>query len=54
MYVPGALAASARVLGRVATAVENFLDVMMWPDVAAGHGTDQRADVNRRGSGAVR
>ncbi|HEX2774509.1 MAG TPA: alpha/beta hydrolase [Micromonosporaceae bacterium] len=37
MYVPGPLAASAQVLGRVATAVENFLDSVVWPDAAAGH-----------------
>lgn len=31
MYVPGRLAASAEVLGRVATAVEDFLDQVVWP-----------------------
>jgi hypothetical protein len=31
MYVPGPLAASAAVLGRVATAVEDFLDEVVWP-----------------------
>lgn len=31
MYVPGPLAASAAVLGRVATAVEKFLDEVVWP-----------------------
>jgi pimeloyl-ACP methyl ester carboxylesterase len=31
MYVPGPLAASAEVLGRVATAVEEFLDEVVWP-----------------------
>lgn len=31
MYVPGPLAASAAVLGRVATAVESFLDDEVWP-----------------------
>jgi hypothetical protein len=31
MYVPGPLAASAEVLGRVATAVEAFLDNVVWP-----------------------
>jgi hypothetical protein len=30
MYVPGRLAASAAVLGRVATAVEDFLDLTVW------------------------
>lgn len=31
MYVPGPLAGSAAVLGRVATAVEEFLDQVVWP-----------------------
>jgi hypothetical protein len=31
MYVPGPLASSAAVLGRVATAVEEFLDGVLWP-----------------------
>jgi hypothetical protein len=31
MYVPGPLAASAAVLGQVATAVEDFLDEVVWP-----------------------
>jgi len=31
MYVPGRLAASAAVLGEVATAVEDFLDQVVWP-----------------------
>lgn len=31
MFVPGRLAASAAVLGRVATAVEDFLDDHVWP-----------------------
>lgn len=31
MYVPGPLAESAHVLGRVATAVEEFLDGVVWP-----------------------
>ncbi|HEX7745881.1 MAG TPA: alpha/beta hydrolase [Micromonosporaceae bacterium] len=31
MYVPGPLAGSAEVLGRVATAVEGFLDDVVWP-----------------------
>jgi hypothetical protein len=31
MYVPGRLAASAGVLGQVATAVEDFLDNVVWP-----------------------
>lgn len=31
MYVPGRLAESAAVLGRVATAVEDFLDDAVWP-----------------------
>jgi hypothetical protein len=31
MYVPGRLAACAAVLGRVATAVEDFLDAAVWP-----------------------
>lgn len=31
MFVPGPLAASADVLGRVATAVEGFLDDVVWP-----------------------
>ncbi len=31
MYVPGRLAASAAVLGQVATAVEDFLDQVIWP-----------------------
>jgi hypothetical protein len=31
LYVPGRLAASAEVLGRVATAVEDFLDETVWP-----------------------
>ncbi|ONI78170.1 alpha/beta hydrolase [Kribbella sp. ALI-6-A] len=30
MFVPGRLAASAAVLGQVATAVENFLDEVVW------------------------
>jgi hypothetical protein len=30
MYVPGPLAASTAVLGQVATAVENFLDEVVW------------------------
>jgi pimeloyl-ACP methyl ester carboxylesterase len=30
MYVPGPLARSAEVLGRVATAVEEFLDGTVW------------------------
>jgi hypothetical protein len=30
MYVPGPLAASATVLGRVATAIEEFLDDVLW------------------------
>ncbi|OLF11366.1 alpha/beta hydrolase [Actinophytocola xanthii] len=34
MYVPGRLAASAAVLGRVATAVEDFLDEVVWPGTA--------------------
>ena len=31
MYVPGRLAASTAVLGEVATAVEDFLDEVVWP-----------------------
>lgn len=31
MYLPGRLAASASALGRVATAVEDFLDTVVWP-----------------------
>lgn len=31
MYVPGRLAASAEVLGQVATAVEDFLNQVVWP-----------------------
>jgi hypothetical protein len=31
MFVPGPLAASATVLGQVATAVEEFLDEIVWP-----------------------
>jgi hypothetical protein len=31
MYVPGRLAASAGVLGEVATAAEDFLDRVVWP-----------------------
>jgi hypothetical protein len=31
MYVPGRLAASTAVLGEVATAVEDFLDQVVWP-----------------------
>ncbi|WP_305783256.1 alpha/beta hydrolase [Symbioplanes lichenis] len=31
LYVPGRLAGSAQVLGRVATAVEDFLDETVWP-----------------------
>lgn len=31
MFVPGPLAASAAVLGQVATAVEDFLDSCVWP-----------------------
>jgi len=31
MYVPGRLAESAAVLGQVATAVEDFLDQVVWP-----------------------
>ena len=34
MYVPGRLAASAAVLGQVATAVENSLDEVVWPEAA--------------------
>jgi hypothetical protein len=34
MYVPGRLAASTAVLGDVATAVENFLDEVVWPPSA--------------------
>ncbi|MEV0469784.1 alpha/beta hydrolase [Streptomyces prunicolor] len=34
MHVPGPLAESAAVLGRVATAVEDFLDKVVWPRVA--------------------
>jgi hypothetical protein len=30
MYVPGRLAASAAVLGQVATAIEDFLDASVW------------------------
>ncbi|WP_433166192.1 alpha/beta hydrolase [Kribbella sp. CA-247076] len=36
MYVPGRLAASAAVLGQVATAVEDFLDEVVLPGPAAG------------------
>lgn len=32
MYVPGPLAASTDVLGQVATAVEEFLDMVIWPN----------------------
>jgi hypothetical protein len=32
MFVPGPLAASAAVLGTVVTAVEQFLDDVVWPD----------------------
>jgi hypothetical protein len=32
LMVPGPLAESARVLGEVVTAVERFLDQMVWPD----------------------
>lgn len=32
MFVPGPLAASAAVLGTVVTAVEQFLDEVIWPD----------------------
>jgi hypothetical protein len=31
MFVPGRLAASAAVLGQVTTAVEDFLDDVVWP-----------------------
>jgi hypothetical protein len=31
LYVPGRLAASAAVLGRMATAAEDFLDEVVWP-----------------------
>ena len=31
MFVPGRLAASAAVLGQVITAVEDFLDHVVWP-----------------------
>lgn len=31
MFVPGPLAASAAVLGQIATAVERFLDEVVWP-----------------------
>jgi pimeloyl-ACP methyl ester carboxylesterase len=31
MFVPGRLAASAATLGQVITAVENFLDLVVWP-----------------------
>ncbi|MFD3588958.1 alpha/beta hydrolase [Streptomyces sp. NPDC058683] len=34
MHVPGPLAGSADVLGRVATAVEDFLDRIVWPAAA--------------------
>jgi hypothetical protein len=33
--VPGRLAASAAVLGRMATAVEDFLDEVVWPAVSS-------------------
>lgn len=36
MYLPGPLAASAEVLGRVATAVEDFLDGVVWANPTAG------------------
>jgi hypothetical protein len=35
LYVPGRLAASAAVLGRMATAVEDFLDEVVWPAVSS-------------------
>jgi hypothetical protein len=31
MFVPGELSASAAVLGQVMTAVEEFLDQVVWP-----------------------
>lgn len=54
MYVPGPLAASAQALGRVATAAENFLDSVVWPDATPGHETGHRAAVDRRGPDALR
>ena len=36
MFVPGPLSASADVLGRVASAIEDFLDRQVWPDGAPG------------------
>lgn len=35
LYVPGRLAASAEVLGRMVTAVEDFLDDTVWPAVSS-------------------
>jgi hypothetical protein len=45
MFVPGRLAESAEVLGRVITAVEDFLDQQVWP-----HGTGTGAST-RPGTG---
>jgi hypothetical protein len=36
LFVPGPLAASAEILGRVVTAVEQFLDDAVWPTGGAG------------------
>lgn len=43
MYVPGPLANSAAVLGRVATAVEGFLDAVVWPS-GGPDAADDRGD----------
>jgi hypothetical protein len=36
MFVPGELSGSAAVLGQVITAVERFLDEVVWPAGTAG------------------
>ena len=42
------LARSAAVLGRVVTAVEEFLDGYVWPATAGGFGTPTRGNGSRR------
>jgi hypothetical protein len=42
LYVPGPLAASAAVVGRLATAVERLLDGTVWPVGPATRGAGGR------------
>jgi hypothetical protein len=37
MLLPGRLAASAAALGRISTAVEDFFDRLVWPDMPRQH-----------------